>query len=129
MPNPAALLALQDRGPPQLLTATVIRTQNGVCSTFTPTINLVSWSLNHLDDVKYQINVDSLGLLGGSTTGLATSAGQWENNTMVDDTIGTGTPQTSQYRVKVVRKSDSAVVHQLDTNTLNFNTNRDGCAA
>lgn len=90
----------------------------------------VSWVLTNPNDTEYQIDVTGIAGAAGSTTGLLTSAGSW-----IDDTGFQGNTQnppftevqTAQYRVKLVRKSDSSIVEQIDTNTVTLNYSLELC--
>lgn len=85
-----------------------------------------SWNVTNPNDVAFQIDIDVAADAAGTsysslTTGLSTVTGSYDHDTGVcvkTITNGTGSPNLTYYRkykVKLVRKSDSAVITSLET--------------
>lgn len=124
----AAVLGLNS---PVLTSAFIVSDSGGnLCAGLSWTVT-PAWTVTNPDDTLYQIDIVGIAGVAGSTSGLLTSAGGWNNNTgfQGNRTNGPFTEiETAQYRVKLVRKSDSAVMEQLDTDVASMDYSFEACA-
>lgn len=126
---PAIQLLLVQGVPPSLV-AVDANDSGGNSCTLSDWVVSVAWTVNNPNDSLYQIDIDGIAGLAGSTTGQLTSGGPWVDNTGFQG--NTQNPPfteivTAQYRVKIVRKSDSVTIEQLDTNTVSLNYSLEFC--
>ena len=90
-----------------------------------------AWTVTNPDDTNYQIDIDGIAGVAGSTSGRSTVSGGWNNDTGFQGNTSNGPfteIETAQYRIKLVRKSDSVVIEQMDTDTASMNYSLEGCA-
>lgn len=98
-------------------------------------IGILSWITTNPNDTLYQIDIDASteqtpSSFSSIITGQTTSTSSYNDDTgLTGNTGGSNDPVTHwrTYRVKLVRKSDSAVMEQVDTGTISITFFSDAC--
>lgn len=133
MPSIQAVLATST---PNLLSADAGASGGNTCAAEGNWIGIPGWATTSPNDAGYQIDIDVSteqtpvsfsSLVTGRTT---FSSGYNDNTGLQGNTGGITSPTTNYrtYRVKLVRKSDSFVMKQIDTNTISITFFSDACA-
>lgn len=98
-------------------------TGGNLCLAEGPWINTPSWDTTNADDTNFQVDIDVASDAAGVSytglvTGLTTADSTYDNDTGLEVKVtapGGATTYYRKYKVKIVRKSDSAVTASLET--------------
>jgi hypothetical protein len=106
------------------------------CSTYLPWTQTISWTVTAPDDTLYRLDIDEAIDAAGTAyaamaTNLSTATGTIDHDTGVSGNAGGTTGPTTYYRkykVKIIRRSDSAVIDFMETTQGTATFYRDLCA-
>lgn len=127
-----AIQLLLAKSTPVITFADIVSTSGGnICVSLNWSV-FPRWLTLNADDTLYQIDITGIAGVAGSTTGKSTVNGSsWQDNTGFQGNTQNGpfTEQaTAQYTIKLVRKSDSVVIQQMNTDVATLDYSLEACS-